>query len=147
MMTADHMHWTGDRYIELKYIVKCNGRVRMWPLWAGDHYTKVTVTVGFTVFLEVDLISLFLEADLIIIFLEDDIVILFLEAYIIIWILSCNRIWVHQIFSITNDWWRSTAARCRVMFTSPIMSCKHKIKSFYSFCVTKIKYIMYNVQD
>jgi hypothetical protein len=33
------------------------------------------------------------------------------------------------------------------MFTSPIMSCKHKIKSLYSFCVMKIKYIMYNVQD
>jgi hypothetical protein len=25
------------------------GRVRKWPLWAGDHYTKVTVTTGLTV--------------------------------------------------------------------------------------------------
>jgi hypothetical protein len=43
-------HWTGDRYIELRYIVKCTGRARKWPLWAGDHYTKVTATTGLTVF-------------------------------------------------------------------------------------------------
>jgi hypothetical protein len=42
-------HWTGDRYIELKYIVKRTGRARKWPLWAGDHYTTVTVTAGLTV--------------------------------------------------------------------------------------------------
>ena len=43
-------HWTGDRYIKLKYIVKCTGRARKWPLWAGDHNTKVTVTTGLTVY-------------------------------------------------------------------------------------------------
>ena len=42
----------GDRYIELKYIVKCTGRAWKWPLWAGDHYTKVTVTTGLTVIIE-----------------------------------------------------------------------------------------------
>jgi hypothetical protein len=42
-------HWTGDRYIELKYIVKRTRRARKWPLWAGDHYTKVTVMTGLTV--------------------------------------------------------------------------------------------------
>ena len=114
-------------------------------------------TLLIILFLEADLIILFLEADIFILFFKEadiinlflkaDIIILFLEAYIIIWILSSNRVWVHQIFSITHDWWWSTTAWRRVMFTSPIMSCKHKIKSLYSFCVMKIKYIMYNVQD
>jgi hypothetical protein len=48
-MVSHWPHWTGDRYIELKYIVKCTGRAWKLPLWAGDHYIKVTVTTGLTV--------------------------------------------------------------------------------------------------
>jgi hypothetical protein len=33
-------HWTGDCYVELKYIVKCTGRARMWPFWTGDRYNR-----------------------------------------------------------------------------------------------------------
>ena len=32
---------------------KCIGRARTWPLWAGDHYTKVTVTTGLTIYLSI----------------------------------------------------------------------------------------------
>jgi acid phosphatase class B len=42
-----------------KYIVKRTGRARKWPLWPGDHYTKVTVRAGLTVFSIIEKIGCF----------------------------------------------------------------------------------------
>jgi hypothetical protein len=42
-----------------KYIVKRTGRAWKWSLWPGDHYTKVTVRAGLTVFSIIEKIGCF----------------------------------------------------------------------------------------
>jgi hypothetical protein len=46
---AEHCLWWSRMNRWFTNIVKCTGRARKWPLWAGYDYTKVTVTTGLTV--------------------------------------------------------------------------------------------------